>query len=79
MKTITIHVPEKTYEAFKTHASSQKRSAAELIREAMEEYYRSHLQSARSIFDHEPADLGETLKPLSSEDDLLEEMLNDRY
>jgi hypothetical protein len=79
MKTITVHVPEDTYEAFKKHAGTEKRSAAELIREAMEEYYRAHLQSGRSIFDHEPADMGRSLNPLSPEDDLLEEMLYDRY
>ncbi|MFP4485048.1 MAG: DUF6290 family protein [Spirochaetota bacterium] len=79
MKTITIHVPEEKYQAFKEYAAEHDKSAAELIREAMEEYYRTHLQSGRSIFDHEPADMGRTLKPLSPEDDLLEEMLHDRY
>jgi hypothetical protein len=79
MKTITIHVPEEKYQAFKEYALEHDKSAAQLIREAMDDYYRRHLQPGHSVLDIEPLDLGETLRDLSPDDDLLEEMLHDRY
>lgn len=75
MKTITIHVPEETYRAFQEEAATKGRSASELIRAAMEAYYRDHISSGASVFDAEPADLGRVFRPLSADDDLLEEML----
>lgn len=75
MKPITIHVPERTYKMFREHAAKTGVSASELIRQAMEAYYAEHLSPRGSIFDAEPADLGKTLRALSAEDDLLEEML----
>ncbi len=75
MKTITIHVPEETYRAYQDHAAQSRQSASELIRNAMEEYYRAHLARSGSVFDGEPAPMGETLADLSPDDDLLEEML----
>jgi hypothetical protein len=41
----------------------------------MDEYYERHLAAGGSIFDAEPASLGETLAELSPDDDLQEEML----
>lgn len=75
MKTITIHVPEDTYRAFQDHAEQTKKSASKLIRDAMDEYYRNHISRGGSIFDGEPASLGETLADLTSDDDLMGEML----
>ena len=75
MKTITIHVPEETYRAYQEHAVRTSQSASELIRNAMEEYYHSHLARSGSVFDGEPAFMGNTLADFSPDDDLLEEML----
>ena len=75
MKTITIHVAEDTYRAYQDRAAQTRQSASELIRNAMEEYYRSHLAKSGSVFDGDPAPMGETLADLSRDDDLLEEML----
>ena len=75
MKTITIHVPEETYRAFQEHATQTNESASKLIRDAMEEYYRNHIGGGGSIFDGDPASLGETVADLSPDDDLMEEML----
>jgi hypothetical protein len=75
MKTITIHVPEETYRAYQDHAAQSRQSASELIRNAMEEYYQAHLAGSGSVFDGEPAPMGQTLAGLSPDDDILEEML----
>lgn len=75
MKTITIHVPEETYRMFQKEAAKANKSASELIRNAMDEYREQHFIRSGSIFDGKPADVGEVLKPLSPDDDLLEEML----
>ncbi len=75
MRTITIHVSEETYQAFQEHAADTDTSASELIRTAMEEYYRANFAKIGSIFDAEPADAGRVLRPLSADNDLLEEML----
>ena len=44
MKTVTLNVPESVYQEFQVFAKLQDRTAAELIREAMEEYRRKNLQ-----------------------------------
>jgi hypothetical protein len=75
MKTVTVNVTEETYRAFQRHASERGTTASELIRSAMEEYYRSNIARAGSILDGEPADAGRVLAPLSPDDDLLGEML----
>lgn len=75
MKTITIHVAEETYRAYQDRAAQTRQSASELIRNAMEEYYHAHLAGGGSVFDGEPAPMGETLADLTPDDDLLEEML----
>ena len=75
MKTITIHVPEETYAAFQDRAKEREASASELIREAMSEYAKRHFPSGTSVFDHEPADVGEVRRPLDRDDDLLGEMI----
>ena len=75
MKTITIHVTEDTYAAFQERARMCGASASELIRDAMSEYVEHHFPTGASIFDHAPADVGQVLRPLGADDDLLEEML----
>ena len=75
MKTITVNVSELVYEEFQDFAKRHGRTAAELIREAMETYSRSAIRSGTSLRDLQPLNLGRVLAPLSAEDDLLDEML----
>lgn len=75
MKTITINVSEPVYEEFQAHARRQDRTAAELIREAMEAYRQHWTERRGSLRDLVPLDLGEVKRPLAEDDDLLDEML----
>jgi len=77
MKTITVNVSEPIYEAFQLHARKVDRKTSEVIREAMELYYRHHLQRRTSLRDRSPVSVGGAISPLTSEDDLLGEMLDD--
>jgi hypothetical protein len=75
MKTITIHVPEETYRAYQQYAAKSGKSASELIRAAMDQYYTKHLSSSGSVFDSHPAHVGTISRTVEAGDDLLEEML----
>lgn len=75
MKTISVNVSEPVYEDFMEHAQRTDRTAAELIREAMELFRQERIRPRTSLTNLKPLNLGKTLKPLSSRDDLLEEML----
>ncbi len=77
MKTITINVSEPVYRSFRAYARSHDRTASELIRQAMEEYRRNHLDAGGSLRDLRPASVGSVLQPLTSDDDLLGEMLDE--
>jgi hypothetical protein len=74
MKTISLHVPDPTYRLFQTESKRRDRPAAELIREAMEEYARSRFTSGPSLADLRPVSLGRPLASIEWGDDLLEEM-----
>jgi hypothetical protein len=63
------------YEVYKAQAKKQDRTASELIREAMERYRQSWTGNETSLLDLPPIFLGKPLKPLSPDDDLLDEML----
>jgi hypothetical protein len=76
MKTITINVSEPTYREFQRRAKRLGRPAAELIREAMEQYCQQWIRSGPSVIDIPTASAGHVLKPLAADDDLLEEMLD---
>ena len=78
MKPITINVSEITYREFKDYARRQDRKTAELIREAMELYREKKIldSGAYSLRDLRPVSLGEVLQPMSSDDDLLDEMVH---
>lgn len=78
MKAITIHVSEPLYESFQESAKTRGRSAAELIREAMEQYWKERICPQTSLRDWRPSSLGKVLRPLSAEDDLLGEMRGGR-
>lgn len=75
MKAITVNVSEPVYREFQEQARRLDRTAAELIREAMEEYRRRWAGRRGSVRDLAPLDLGAVEQPLSSDDDLMGEML----
>ncbi len=75
MKTISVNVSEPVYEEFMQHAQRTDRTAAELIREAMELFRSQRIHPRTSLAALKPLNLGKTLKPLSNRDDLLGEML----
>ena len=52
-----------------------KRPTAELIRQAMERFHKQRLSRRTSLRDIRPYDAGGTVKPLTSEDDILGEMM----
>ena len=62
------------YRAYQEQARKQDRTASELIREAMEQYRNSWTQNDVSLLNLPPLQVGKTLRPLSSEDDLLAEL-----
>jgi len=76
MKTITINVSEPIYAEFKQASKAMGRPTSELIRQAMEHYRNEKLQPRRSMKDFRPRSTGKVLKPLGSQDDLLEEMFH---
>lgn len=78
MKPITVNVSESTYREFKDYARRQDRKTAELIREAMELYREKKIldSGAYSLRDLRPVSLGKVLRPMSSDDDLLDEMVH---
>ena len=75
-RTITLDVPEGLYRDFEAHAQRENRTAAELMCQALEAYDRQRFQRIGSLRDLTPLDLGEVLRPLTRDDDLLEEMLD---
>jgi hypothetical protein len=75
MKTISVNVSEPVYEDFIEHAQRTDRTAAELIREAMDMFRNQRIHPRTSLSALKPLNLGKTLRPLSSRDDLLGEML----
>jgi hypothetical protein len=77
VKTITVNVSEPVYEDFQQHARKVDRKASELIREAMELYRQQYIQRRTTLRDRRPASVGGPIRPVTSEDDILGEMLND--
>ena len=57
------------------HAQRTDRTAAELIREAMDLFRSERIRPRTSLATLKPLDLGKNLRPFSSRDDLLGEML----
>ena len=75
MKTISVHISTPVYRDFVEYARKTDRTAAELIREAMELFRNDRIRPRTSVAKLKPLDLGKTLRPLSSRDDILGEML----
>jgi hypothetical protein len=76
MKPITIHVSETVYRDYQEYARSLDRPTAELIREAMEAYWRERIQGRPTLAKHSPVSVGKVKIPFVGEDDLLAEMLD---
>ena len=76
MKTITVNVSEPVYSDFREFARRQDRPTSELIREAMALYRDQRIRPRGSLRDLPALALGEVLQPVSSDDDVLDEMLN---
>jgi len=77
IKTITINVSEPVYEDFRRYGRKVDRKTSELIREAMEHYRQQHMQRRTSLRDRRPASVGGPIQPITANDDLLGEMLDD--
>jgi hypothetical protein len=75
MKTISVNVSEPVYEDFMEYAQRTDRTAAELIREAMDLFRNQRIRPRTSLATLKPLNLGKTLRPLTNRDDLLKEML----
>jgi hypothetical protein len=78
MKTITVNVSEAAYDEFQRFAQKANRKASELIREAMEMYRQLHMQRTTSLRDRRPTSVGGPIQPLTTDDDILGEMLENR-
>ena len=63
MRTISLHVSDSDYEAYKALASRTSRPVAQLIREAMSRWLSEHPLEAPSLRDVQPVDLGPMLQP----------------
>jgi hypothetical protein len=80
MSTITVDIPDPVYRDFQDYAKRLDRPAAELVREAMELYREQKIAPKhRRLSDMPTVSVGEILKPLGPDDDLLGEMLEGRF
>jgi Arc/MetJ-type ribon-helix-helix transcriptional regulator len=77
MKTITVNVSEPVYQDFRSYAQKTDRKASELIREAMEMYRQTHMQRRTTLRDRRPASVAGPIQAITSENDILGEMLDD--
>jgi hypothetical protein len=75
MKTITINVSDPVYREFQEYARRHDRTAAELIREAMDLYRQRWASRTSSLRQLPPLDLGGVRRALAADDDVLGEML----
>jgi len=75
MKTISVNISEPVYDDFVEHARRTDRTAAELIREAMELFRNQRIRPRTSVASIKPLDLGKVLRPVKNREDLLGEML----
>lgn len=74
MRTISLHVPESSYEELKSLAAGESRPVAALIREAMEEYLARRHRTGVSLRALEPHDSG-PMKGDWDRSDVFDEML----
>jgi hypothetical protein len=75
MKTISLNISEPVYRDFMEYARKTDRTAAELIREAMELFRNQRIHPQTSVAALKPLDLGKPHPPGTDRDDILGEML----
>lgn len=75
MRTISIHVSEADYAAFKSLAAQDERPVAELIREAMSLWLVGHRRNGGSLVELRPVDCGAPLLPFER-DEVADEMFD---
>lgn len=76
MSRITVDIPDPVYRDFQDYAKRVDRPASELFQEAMELYRSLRISPKRmNVLDIPTFSVGEILKPLGPDDDLLGEML----
>lgn len=63
MRTISLHVSESDYAAFKSLAAQDQRPVAELIRMAMRQWLVDESRNGGSLADIRPKDCGAMLRP----------------
>ena len=73
MRTISLHVSDADYTAFKSLAAQDERPVAELIREAMRAWLRSHQRGGGSLADVPAVDCGAQRREFDR-DELADEM-----
>lgn len=73
MKTISVAVSEADYEAFREAARAEGRSIAQLIREAMAEYRREHLNRRSKLVDLPLFPGPRPVTPLPSREEIYDE------
>jgi hypothetical protein len=78
MKPVTIYVSKVIYSLYKAEARKRDRSAAELIREAMELYIMEKSHHSRSLDQWAPLSLGRVKKDWA-DGSFREEMLDSGY
>lgn len=77
MKVVTIHLEESVYSEFQTLARKSKRTASELIREAMDLYRQKVKKNTHSLLDPPPpASVGGFLQPWSDRSEMLDNFFN---
>ena len=57
-KPVTVYLQEIKYIMFQQMAADQNRKAAELVREAMDEYIQNHANKKKSLNEWKPVSLG---------------------
>jgi predicted CopG family antitoxin len=73
MKAVTIHLDESVYSEFQKLARKSKRTASELIREAMDLYRQKVKKNSSSLIDSPPAaSVGGILEPWSNRSEMLD-------
>ena len=77
MKAVTIHLDESIYSEFQSLARKSKRTASDLIREAMQVYRDRSKKNTHSMAEAPPpASVGAVLKPFSNRGDMLEDFFD---
>ena len=77
-KPVTVYLHEVKYLMFQEMAASQNRKAAELVRDAMDEYIQNHVKAKKSLNEWKPISLGGLKAQDWASKDYHEEMLG-RY